>query len=218
MGRTQFIALAVMALLGSGLLLVRYGPTATESAAPAGGIVSTASSEESVTEETAPSEPSAEEAILEEAPPVIRPAETFEDLDGWLQTDKDSLEDFDGQVRIVQFWTFSCHNCTATIPFLQEIYAEHQPNGLEIIGVHTPEFEFERDPAAIAAAAEDLGVTWPIALDTDKTNFRIWQKDRRFWPRTYVVDQVGNIRYDHIGEGNYEELNDTVAYLIENGP
>jgi len=219
MGRSQILALVVVTLLGGSLLLVRYGPsTTTESAAPAGGIINASSAEpDTSVVDSEPTDDSTESATLEEAPPVIRPAESFEDLDGWLQTDNDSLEDFDDQVRIVQFWTYSCHNCTATIPFLQEIYAEHQPDGLEIIGVHTPEFEFEKDPAGIAAAAEDLGVTWPIALDTDKTNFRIWQKERRFWPRTYIVDQVGNIRYDHIGEGNYEELNDTVAYLIENG-
>ncbi len=217
MGRSQFIALLIIALLGGGLLLVRYGPsTSIESAAPESGVVS---SDQTSPETTAEETPTTEvNEGLSEAPPVIRPAESFTDLDGWLQTDKDSLEAFDGQVRIVQFWTFSCHNCTATIPFLQDIYATHQPNGLEIIGVHTPEFDFEKDPAAISNAAEELGVTWPIALDTDKTNFRAWQKERRFWPRTYVVDQVGNIRYDHIGEGNYDELEQTVAYLIENGP
>ncbi len=216
-GRSQFIALLVIVALGAGLLVVRYGSSsATASALPA---VNTAASDSASSDSTTPQSTSEQEPPTDvEAPPILRPADSFEELDGWLQTDKESLEAFDGQVRIVQFWTFSCHNCTATIPFLQDIYAKHQPNGLEIIGVHTPEFDFEKDPEAVAEAAVELGVTWPIALDTNKKNFRIWQGDRRFWPRTYVVDQVGNIRYDHVGEGKYEELEQTVAYLIENGP
>ena len=74
----------------------------------------------------------------------------------------------------------------------------------------------QADPANIAQAAVDLGVNWPIALDTDKTNFRAWQPGRRFWPRTFVLDREGNIRFDRIGEGAYDELNATVAFLIQN--
>ncbi len=165
---------------------------------------------DSTADEKAPVEPTAN------APENLGPAMDLVDLDGWLQTDATALSDFDGQVKILQFWTFSCHNCTATIPYLQDIYATYEPQGLEIIGVHAPEFDFERDPAAVQEAAERLGVTWPIALDTDKLNFRAWQ-DRRFWPRTFVIDANGDVRFNHIGEGKYDELEATVAYLIENG-
>lgn len=144
-------------------------------------------------------------------------ADTLVELDGWLQTDATSLEDFDGQVKILQFWTFSCHNCTATIPTLQHLYETYQADGLEIIGVHAPEFSFEEDPVAVQEAANDLGVTWPIAIDNKKRNFRSWQGSRRFWPRTYVIDANGDIRFDHIGEGAYDELEETVAYLLQNG-
>ena len=70
------------------------------------------------------------------------------------------------------------------------------------------------DPVAIAAAAEELGVTWPIALDTRQRNFFGWQGSRGYWPRTYVIDQAGQVRFDHIGEGKYEELAATVDYLL----
>lgn len=93
-------------------------------------------------------------------------------LDGWLQTDATSFSEFSGRVRIVQFWTFSCSNCKNTIPHLSSIYETYRGDGLEIIGVHAPEFDFERDPVAIAAAAVEEGVTWPIAIDNAKTNFR----------------------------------------------
>ncbi len=157
-------------------------------------------------------------AELSEAPPMLGPVPDLVDLDGWLQTDAHSFDHFAGRVRIVQFWTFTCSNCRATIPHLQEIYADAGPRGLEIIGVHAPEFDRERDPEAIAAAAVELGVSWPIALDTEKVNFRSWQGNRRFWPRTYVIDQNDQIRFDHIGEGDYDELAATVDWLLANPP
>ncbi len=154
---------------------------------------------------------------LTAAPENFGPVPELTDLDGWLQTDEDAFADVRGDVTILQFWTYSCYNCTNTIPHLQDIYAAHRDDGLEIIGVHAPEFEREKDPVGIQAAAERLGVTWPIALDTEKRNFRSWQGSRRFWPRTYVIDQNGDIRFDNIGEGKYDELEATVAYLLENG-
>ena len=153
---------------------------------------------------------------LTNAPPVLGQAGDLVDLDGWLQTDATQFSDFDGSVRVVQFWTFGCFNCKNTLENLRGLYDELGPHGLEVIGVHAPEFDFEADPVAIAQAAIDLNVNWPIALDTDKTNFRAWQPGRRFWPRTFVLDRDGNIRFDRIGEGAYDELNATVAYLIEN--
>jgi thiol-disulfide isomerase/thioredoxin len=111
-------------------------------------------------------------------------------------------------------WKFGCINCKRTLPYLQEIYADHGGAGLEIVGVHSPEFTFEEDPVAVAAAAEELGVTWPIALDTRQRNFFGWQGSRGYWPRTYVIDQAGQVRFDHIGEGKYEELAATVHYLL----
>lgn len=185
-------------------------PAAQTNSDPTGSNQSAEPDSSSTTETTEPSSA--------EAPPMLGQAGTLENIDGWLQTEATSLEEFDGKVRIVQFWTYSCHNCTATIPFLQEIYADHQGDKFEIIGVHAPEFSFEEDIANVQQAAIELGVTWPIAIDNSKTNFRSWQPGRRFWPRTFVLDQNGGIRFDRIGEGNYEELADTVNWLLENGP
>lgn len=220
MQRTQWIAALVLVTVVVGLLV---GRVAGGSDAPVVGEVAAADAAENTTDPTDRAAATSATAPATTVDPVDEPerlgsALQFSNLDGWLQTDAENLDDFDGQVRIVQFWTFGCRNCKATLPHLQGIYDRWQPEGLEILGVHTPEFEFEKDPQAIAAAAEDLGVVWPIALDTNKTNFRSWQTGRRFWPRTYVVDQEGQIRYDHIGEGRYDELEATVAYLVENGP
>ena len=81
--------------------------------------------------------------------------------------------------------------------------------------MHSPEFGFEKDPTKVQEAALDLGVTWPIALDTSRRSFRSWQGSPAYWPRTYVLDREGNIRFDHIGEGAYDELEATVAFLLD---
>lgn len=146
--------------------------------------------------------------------PVLGEAKPLDDLDGWLQSDISSLDELRGRVVVVHFWTFGCVNCRATIPHLRAIYNRYAARGLEIVGVHAPEFTRERDPDAIASAAADLGVIWPIALDTRRSNFRAWQGRPAFWPRTYVLDGEGRIRFDRIGEGAYEELEAAVAALL----
>lgn len=147
----------------------------------------------------------------------LGPRKDLVDLDGWLQDDGvGSLDGLvDGKVAVIQIWTFSCSNCKATIPNLQALRDRFADNpDFQIVGIHSPEFDFEEDPDNILAAAQELGVTWPIALDTRKKNFFGWQGRRGFWPHTYVVDRNGDIRFDHVGEGAYEELNSTVATLL----
>ena len=153
------------------------------------------------------------------APENYGPRKDLVNLDGWRNTDKNSIDDFDGKVLLVEMWTFGCSNCKARIPHNQELYAATSRDDFDIIGVHAPEFSFEAEIPNIEDALVRLGVTWPVALDTNKENFRAWQEGgRRFWPRTYIVDQNGDIRYDHIGEGRYEEVAQTVQYLIDNPP
>ena len=168
--------------------------------------------------ETSPAATTTEVSI--EPPENLGPRLDLIELDGWLNTTTiDSLDDLDGQVVMVELWTFGCHNCKARIPHTQELYATYADRGFEIVGVHAPEFEYEADVANIEEAIERLGVTWPVALDTNKWNFRAWQAGgRRFWPRTFVIDQRGDVRFDHIGEGAYDELEQTVAWLLDNPP
>jgi thiol-disulfide isomerase/thioredoxin len=142
-------------------------------------------------------------------PPELR------SIDGWLQSGITSLEELRGQVVAVQFWTFGCSNCKATLPHMQQLYAKYHDQGFEIVGIHAPEFAYEAEVDNIAAAAEDLGVTWPIALDTQKRTFHFWQEGTRaFWPRIYLLDRDGHVRYDHIGEGRYDEIDAAVAALL----
>lgn len=212
MNRLQYVAVLIGLIAIGGLVLANLGgDDATEATETADRVAEPAVEAEA----EAPPTPTTTTPLVE-APEFLGEAGTLTNLDGWLQTDNTQFSDFDGTVRVVQFWTFSCINCKNTLDNLRGLYQEFEPQGLEVIGVHAPEFAFEEDPAAVAQAAIDQQVLWPIALDTDKTNFRTWQTERRFWPRTYVLDREGNIRFDRIGEGAYDELNATVAFLIAN--
>ncbi len=210
MSRLQYLAVFLGIVTIGGLVLVNLGDDSATSEVGSDSAAIADEGEPSAATTTTPTLP------LDDAPPVLGQAGDLVDLEGWLQTDATEFSDFDGSVRVVQFWTFGCSNCKNTLENLRSLYDEFEPAGLEVIGVHAPEFDYEADVDAIATAATDLGVRWPIALDTDKTNFRAWQPGRRFWPRTFVLDREGNIRFDRIGEGAYDELNATVAYLIEN--
>lgn len=146
-------------------------------------------------------------------------ADTLTDLDGWLNTDAASLEEIRAAnaVTVVQFWTFGCHNCKNTLDALSRLYADFGDRGVEIVGVHSPEFSYEADVDNIIEAAADLGVTWPIALDTDKRNFHRWQEGPTgYWPRVYVIDADNQIRFDRRGDGaaTYQELYETVERLL----
>ena len=236
------IAAAVVLIAGvAAVAWVAFGGSSTETAtvplsvgssvddAPASSVPSSAGDldqpAEPATDDAAASTSSAEPAPSATPEPTIEEPENYGprmdlvELDGWLQTDATSIDDFNGKVVLVEMWTFGCHNCKARIPFNQSYYEEFKDENFEIVGVHAPEFSYEADISNIENALVDLGVTWPIALDTNKKNFRAWQPgSTNFWPRTYVIDQNGDIRYDHIGEGKYEELRDTLRYLIDNPP
>ncbi len=146
--------------------------------------------------------------------PNLGPHKELVEIDGWLQSDVSSLEELKGKVVVVWFWTFGCYNCKNTLPNLRELYAKHQGEDFEIVGIHAPEFDYEADVDNIKEAAGELAVTWPIVLDTKKRTFHSWQGPRAYWPRTYVLDRDGNIRFDQIGEGKYAELNEVVATLL----
>lgn len=198
----------------------RSASTTTESA-PSGTTSSTADSDSDVSPpaDSAPPGP----AATEPPPPTVDPNTPdlpnrgphpeFLPVQEWLQTDATSFDEFDGKVVAVQFWTFGCSNCQATFSHMRDLYAKYAGADFEIVGVHAPEFDFERDVDSIAAAAQENGLTWPMAIDNEKLNFRSWQ-DRRFWPRIFLIDADGNVRYDHIGEGAYDEIDAAVGALI----
>lgn len=214
---------ALILVAGVGILgVVALGSTDTEEVVSASDSSSAPAETQAVAETesgaAAPAETTTTAPEIPE-PENYGPRLDLVNLDGWLNTDITDLDELDGKVVVVELWTYGCFNCQNRVPHTQELYARTSRDDLEIVGVHAPEFEFEKDVNGIVNAAADLGVTWPIALDTEKENFRAWQEGgRRFWPRTYVIDQNGDIRFDHIGEGQYDALDETVDYLLANPP
>ena len=157
------------------------------------------------------------------APPepieVLGVADTLTNLDGWLNTSATSLEEIRAasKLTVVQFWTFGCRNCKNTLEALSQLYTDFRDQGVEIVGVHSPEFSYEADVDNIIEASADLGVIWPIALDTDKRNFHRWQEGNiGYWPRVYVIDGDNQIRFDRKGDGRatYAQLYETVERLL----
>ena len=150
---------------------------------------------------------------------VLGEADTLTGLDGWLNTDAASLEEIRAanKLTVVQFWTFGCRNCKNTLEALGQLYADFRDHGVEIVGVHSPEFSYEADVDNIIEASADLGVVWPIALDTNKRNFHRWQPGNiGYWPRVDVIDSDNQIRFDRTGDGRatYEKLYETVEQLL----
>ena len=158
-------------------------------------------------------------AVAPEPIDVLGEADTLTGLDGWLNTDATSLEEIRvaNKLTVVQFWTFGCRNCKNTLEALGQLYADFRHEGVEIVGVHSPEFSYEADVDNIIEAAADLGVVWPIALDTNKRNFHRWQEGNiGYWPRVYVIDGDNQIRFDRTGDGRatYAQLHETVERLL----
>ncbi len=151
--------------------------------------------------------------------PVLGAAFTLSRLDGWLNTDATSLEEIRERntLTVVQFWTFGCRNCKKTLDALGQLHADFRDRGVEVVGVHSPEFAYEADVDNIVEAAAELGVVWPIALDTTKHNFHLWQEGPTgYWPRVYIIDSENQIRFDRRGDGahTYRELHATVERLL----
>jgi cytochrome c biogenesis protein CcdA/thiol-disulfide isomerase/thioredoxin len=132
----------------------------------------------------------------------------------WLNTDGQALTmaDLKGKVVIIDFWTYSCINCVRTIPHLQSWYDAYKDDGLVIIGVHTPEFAFERTTKNVREAMTDLGVSWPVVLDNDYDQWQAY--NNRYWPAEYFIDAEGRIRYFHFGEGKYETSEKVIRKLL----
>lgn len=117
-----------------------------------------------------------------------------------------------GKIVLIDFWTFGCYNCRNTLPYLKQWWAKYKDQGLVIVGVHTPEFGSERVLANVQDAVKTQEITWPVVQDND---YAIWQAyGNHYWPHFYLVDERGQIIYDHIGEGAYEQTDAQIAAAL----
>lgn len=162
-------------------------------------------------------------AIIDIPPPPGLPisdksrAKAAPDLVGiadYLNTTPEALaEDLEGKVVLYDIWTYSCINCIRTLPYITAWDDKYADQGLLIVGIHSPEFEFEKDVNNVRMAVEKYDIQYPVVLDNDKETWKAFEN--RYWPRKYVADHEGNIRYDHIGEGRYQETEKVIQYLLE---
>ena len=131
----------------------------------------------------------------------------------WLNSTPLTLKELRGKVVLIDFWEYTCINCIRTFPYLRRWNALYGPLGLVVIGVHTPEFDFAKDPARVADATRRFKFTFPIAVDSDR---RIWDAfNNDAWPAKYLIDKDGRIAYSHLGEGDYAEFERHIQQLLK---
>ena len=139
-------------------------------------------------------------------------APEFAGTQEWINSEPLAMESLRGKVVLIDFWTYSCINCIRTLPFLRQWHDRYADEGLVIVGVHTPEFEFEKLYDNVVQATKDEGVAWPVVQDNE---FTVWRSySNRYWPAKYLIDQHGVIQYRHFGEGRYAETEEEIRKLL----
>jgi thiol-disulfide isomerase/thioredoxin len=144
--------------------------------------------------------------------PVESRLPSFGGATGWLNSQALSAEDLGGKVVLVDFWTYTCINWLRTLAYVRAWSERYADQGLVVVGVHTPEFPFERDTDNIRLAVKDMRVAYPVAIDSD---YAVWQAfANNYWPAVYIADTEGEIRYHHFGEGAYDEQERVIQQLL----
>ncbi len=144
--------------------------------------------------------------------PVEGNLATFAGANGWLNSEPLTPEGLRGRVVLVDFWTYTCVNWLRTLPYVRAWAAKYEDAGLTVVGVHTPEFGFERDLDNVIAQSRTFGVTYPIAVDSE---YGVWRAfSNHFWPAVYLADDDGRIRYHHFGEGEYAQTEMVIQQLL----
>ena len=145
---------------------------------------------------------------------VGSPADDFQEQDAtsWINTAPLTIEGLRGEVVLVDFWTYTCVNCIRTLPYLRDWHEKYGDLGLTIVGVHTPEFEFEKVRANVEEAMGGFDIGWPVVQDNDYLTWRAY--NNRYWPAKYLIDKDGIIRYTHFGEGAYVETEAHIRDLL----
>jgi cytochrome c biogenesis protein CcdA/thiol-disulfide isomerase/thioredoxin len=146
-----------------------------------------------------------------DAGPIMLP-----DLSGataWIGSEPLTPASLHGKVVLVDFWTYSCINCLRTLPYVEAWHERYKDSGLIVIGIHTPEFPFEKDESNVRKAVQELGIRYPVAMDND---YLIWRAfDNEYWPAQYFIDAAGHVRYHHFGEGDDEQSEAWIRGLLE---
>jgi thiol-disulfide isomerase/thioredoxin len=131
------------------------------------------------------------------------PAPEFTGIDKWLNSEPLTLQQLRGKVVLVDFWTYTCINCIHTLPQVESWHEKYKDKGLVVIGVHTPEYPFERETSKVSGAIAQYGLHYPIAQDNSYATWNAY--GNQYWPAFYLIDKQGRVVYRHFGEGDYAE-------------
>ncbi len=144
---------------------------------------------------------------------IGHPAPELAGIHAWLNSQPLKIGDLKGKVVLIDFWTYTCVNCIRTFPYLREWHAKYADHGLVILGVHTPEFDFEKKLENVDEATKEHDIAWPVALDNDYITWRSYEN--RYWPAKYLIDKDGILRYTHFGEGAYAETEAKIRSFLQ---
>ncbi len=140
------------------------------------------------------------------------PSPELKDISAWINSKPLQISQLKGKVVLIDFWAYSCINCIRTLPYILDWYNKYHEQGLEIIGVHSPEFDFERNLKNVQMAVEQYGIKYPVALDNQ---FATWNNfHNQFWPAHYLINQNGDVVYEHFGEGQYDVTENNIRFLL----
>ena len=142
-------------------------------------------------------------------------APAFAGLEGWINSRPLTLSSLRGKVVLIDFWTYSCVNCLRTLPFVRAWAERYRSSGLVVVGVHSPEFAFEKVPANVRENVRRLSIHYPVALDSALGTWTAWHN--QYWPAKYLVDRRGHVRYYHFGEGEYDKSEQAIRQLLAEG-
>lgn len=140
-------------------------------------------------------------------------APEFSGLTGWMNSPPLTMSGLRGKVVFLEFWTFDCFNCIRTRPHMKRLSTTFDSNKFVMVGVHTPEFEFEKIPENVANAARRFGIGYPIALDSENVTWKLY--GNHYWPRQTLIDATGRVRWEHVGEGDYDEMENKIRKLLK---
>ena len=139
-------------------------------------------------------------------------APNFTGISNWFNSPPLEITKLRGKVVLVDFWTYGCINCVNTLPHVTALQAKYKDRGLVVVGIHTPEFPFEKSAGNVQTALKRHGITYPVAQDNESKTWNAYSN--RYWPAQYIVDQRGQIVYQHDGEGQYEQMDEIVRKLL----
>ncbi len=144
--------------------------------------------------------------------PKLGQAPEFAGISKWLNSDPLTMQSLKGKVVLVDFWTYTCINCIRTLPFVTSWYEKYKDQGFVVVGVHTPEFEFEKKTENVENAIKQFGITYPVGQDNDYATWNAYSN--HYWPAKYLIDAKGNVRYSHFGEGDYDITEENIKRLL----